>query len=70
MEPMKPANLEIVVANIGTVYQCRSSKMAIKYYNEWKRLSKSGYGRAAHEDVTLFRDGEIYREYNADCKDR
>lgn len=50
---------QVIVGNIGTVYDGPSRREAHKTYDEYRRQSKRGYGRAAGEDVTLFLDNEI-----------
>jgi len=59
---------EVVVGNIGTVYSGWSTKDAARTFMEYRVQSKSGYGRASHEPVTLFYDGEIVKEYIHEVK--
>ena len=54
---------EVVVGNIGYVYSGSDSKQANRIFREYRELSKTNYGRAAGESVTLFHKGEIAREY-------
>lgn len=54
---------QIIVGNIGTVYDGSSLKEAAKTFKEYKEQSRTGYGRAAYEPVTWMRDGEPYREF-------
>lgn len=59
---------EVVVGNVGTVYRGRSIKKALKTFTDYVEASKSGApdghaGRASGEDVTLFRDDDIYKEH-------
>jgi len=56
-------NYQVIVSNIGTVYWGTNGFEAIREYNQYVRLSKSGAGRASDESVTLFMDDEIYREH-------
>lgn len=53
---------QIVVGNIGTI-NCENRKEAFRRFHIYKGYSKHGYGRAAGEDVALFCDGEIAKEY-------
>ena len=53
----------VVVDNIGTVVdsdQPGAYTTASKAFEEYRQMSKDGYGRAAGEDVTWFMDGEPY----------
>ena len=54
---------DLVVGNVGTVYTGTNGFEAIRDYNEYVRLSKDNYGRVGGEDVTLFKNGEPYKEY-------
>ncbi len=49
--------------NVGTVYHGTNGFEANTEMGRYKGLSKHRQGRAAGEPVTLFRDGEIIREY-------
>jgi len=60
------AQFEVVVGNIGTV-EDRNFYECLKAYGEYVKQSKAGYGRAADERVTLFRDGEIQQEHIPGC---
>jgi hypothetical protein len=53
----------VVVANLGTVYHGTDEVKAREEYAEYKRISESGYGRAAHEEVTLFLNGEPVEQH-------
>lgn len=53
----------VVVGNTGTVFTGNKENEARKEFNHYMKLSKQGYGRAAHESVTLMEDGEILKEY-------
>lgn len=59
---MKP-QYEVIVGNIGRVYQGESAFDSYTEYNRYRGLSKRGYGRCANENVTLMRDGDIMAEY-------
>ena len=54
---------QVVVGNIGTVYDGDNADIADKHYEEYVEQSKSGRGRAGGEQVTLFVDGEPEREH-------
>jgi hypothetical protein len=58
-----PARFEVVVGNIGTVYDGPLWKEALQAYSEYRWQSVANYGRAGGEPVTLFRDGEPKWEY-------
>ena len=58
-----PSLSSIVVGNIGTVYTGDSIAEARRTFNTYVKQSKDNYGRAAGEDVTWSRDGEIHKEY-------
>lgn len=53
---------EVVVGNVGTMTY-KSKKLAYECYNAYVTLSKRGETRAAGEDVTLLRNGEIVQEH-------
>ena len=58
-----PRRHTVVVGNIGNVVdsdQKGGYTEAKKAFEEYRRQSKSGYGRAAGEDVTWFMDDEPY----------
>ena len=59
----KKHNYEVIVGNIGTMPYA-VAKLAKECYNTYVTLSKKGEGRAAHEPVTLLKDGEIIEEHN------
>lgn len=54
---------EVYVGNIGCVYSGRDEAETQRVMGEYIRQSRTGYGRAAGESVTLFVDGEIEFEY-------
>lgn len=54
---------EVYVNNIGRVHTGNNPVEANKHYGDYKRQSKSGQGRAAGEEVTLWVDGEPTRTY-------
>jgi hypothetical protein len=55
---------EVMVSNIGRVFEGTNGFEARATYNQYIRLSKAQYGRASGEGVTLWRDGEITAEYS------
>jgi len=56
-------NYHVVVGNIGEVYSGGFYQSALDAFMVYQRKSISGEGRAAGEDVTMLRDGEIVREF-------
>jgi len=56
-------NIEVVCGNIGTVYKGGGRVEAERCFREYVGQSKSKYGRASGECVTMFEDGEIEKEY-------
>ena len=54
---------QVVVGNVGTVYDGDSYNDAMHAYGDYRQQSMDGIGRAAGESVTLFNDGEIEKEY-------
>ncbi len=60
---------EIIVGNIGSVYRGADIKKARRTFNEYKRQSKSGFGRAGHETVTFLENDEPVKEFVCKCKD-
>jgi len=59
---MNDAPFEVVVGNIGTVFVGSEREAKIKF-NVYMAQSIGNYGRAGGEDVTMFRNGEIVREF-------
>ena len=57
---------QVIVGNIGTVYDGDSWNEAKKTYGEYKRISQSGVGRAGGESVTLMDGEEIKYEHFGD----
>ena len=60
---MKNQKYEVIVGNIGCVYQGTDVKEAGNIWQEYADQSANNYGRASGEDVTLMRDGEPLAEY-------
>lgn len=56
---------EVNVGNVGNVYEGESLAEARATYQEYVKLSKKGYGRAASEPVCLFCEakGGVIEEY-------
>lgn len=54
---------EVIVSNVGTVYDGNNSEHASKTYHDYIDMSKEKYGRCSNEEVTLFMDGDIIEEY-------
>jgi hypothetical protein len=54
---------QVIVGNIGTVYNGTNLATAKKVYREYWNQSDAQYGRASNEDVTLMRNGEPIRTH-------
>ena len=54
---------QVIVGNIGCVYNGVSRKRANETFNEYRDQSVGNYGRAAGEEVALFEHGEITRSF-------
>lgn len=59
---------QIIVGNIGTVYQGPSAKEANKHFDEYVEQSKSNTGRAGGEDVFMFLDDEVVKMFEGNLK--
>jgi hypothetical protein len=59
----KPSEYMLIVGNIGTVYTGQNGFEANTLFRSYVGASNAKHGRASGEDVTLFKDGEPYREY-------
>ena len=57
------AEYEVIVGNIGTIYDGGNYREALKRYRTYVKISKSESGRASGEDVIIMRDGEPVKEY-------
>jgi hypothetical protein len=55
---------EVIVGNIGTVYDGASRKDANTTFNVYVELSQRQTGRAAGENVTMLIDGDIVKEFD------
>jgi hypothetical protein len=54
---------EVICGNIGAVYSGTNGFEANKTFQTYAGQSKSNYGRAAGENVTMLKDGEISKEF-------
>lgn len=52
---MTAERYHVIVGNIGIVYDGDNLETAIAQFNEYTQLSIEGYGRAAHEEVGLYK---------------
>ena len=59
------AHWQVIVGNIGTVYDGANGFTARQDYDAYVGLSRAPYGRASGESVVLFRGGEIELEHAA-----
>jgi hypothetical protein len=57
------SNYRVIVGNVGTVYDGPELKQALVHFKECKEQSKTGYGRAAYEEVTLMEGEEIKAKF-------
>jgi hypothetical protein len=58
-------NYEVVVGNIGKVYDGANLSKANSKFDYYVSVSNSSVGRAGNENVTMFKDGEIEREHRS-----
>jgi hypothetical protein len=56
-------SFQVVVGNIGHVYDGSNFMQAQATYSHYVKASKAGVGRAGNEPVTMFHRGEIRCEY-------
>lgn len=63
---MSTTYYQVIVGNIGTVYDGTNKIAAMKCYREYVQQSKEGYGSAGHEPVTVFQDDEVRESYDPD----
>lgn len=61
---------QIIVGNIGTVYEGPDHHEAETTFILYCQLSRNDHGRAAGEPVTWMKDGEIYREQGGNYEAR
>jgi hypothetical protein len=62
-EPEPESKYEVVVANIGTVYDGADRNEALRKFKLYARDSRRGVGRASRETVHLFCDEELIQDY-------
>lgn len=55
---------EVIVGNLGRVYEGDDFAEAHETYKDYVNLSKQDYGRVGGEDVVFFEDSEIIDEYS------
>lgn len=60
---------QVIVNNLGTVYDGASSVDANKIYKAYIQASKEPHGRASGESVIMLKDDEIMREYEGTLQD-
>lgn len=53
MGAKKKDTYQVVVGNVGTVYDGSNKEKALKDFNAYVAISKSGKGRAGGEDVCI-----------------
>ena len=56
-------NFQVIVGNIGTVYDGNNYMQAKCKYTSYVKASRANVGRAAGEPVTLLHNGDIRSEY-------
>lgn len=64
------AKYQVVVGNVGTIYDGDNPIMARTEYGIMKEASKTPFGRASGEPVTLFCDGEPLHGFEYVPEDR
>jgi hypothetical protein len=57
---------EVLVGNIGKTWEGSNGFQANVEYNQWVGKSKRGEGRAAGENITLWKDNEIIKEHEGE----
>jgi hypothetical protein len=62
-EAMHVDRWEVIVGNVGTVFDGTRESAARQTYKDYVIQSKSGNGRAGGEDVTLMKNGEPVNEH-------
>ena len=55
---------QVVVGNLGTVYDGHDEETAYESFGEYCGLSSDDYGRCGGETVTLMCDGEVVEEFD------
>jgi hypothetical protein len=64
-KPDAPIIWRVLCGNVGNVYTGREEHIARQTFHEYVSISQNGSGRAAGENVTLFKDDAIEVEYIA-----
>lgn len=54
---------EVIVSNVGKVLEGNNAFKANSAYHTYVGLSKRNEGRVAGETITLFRNGEVVKEF-------
>ena len=54
---------EVIVGNIGKVFEGSNGFQARVAYNSYVGMSKRNYGRASGESVSLWKDNEPFKEF-------
>ena len=57
------SKFQVVVGNVGTVYDGNSYMVAQCKYDRYVKASRAGEGRVAGEPVTLMHNGEVRMEH-------
>ena len=60
---------QVVVGNLGTVYDGADAETAYECFGEYCGLSEGKYGRCSGETVTLMCEGEIAEEFTPSNRD-
>jgi hypothetical protein len=61
--PNTESDNQVIVGNIGTVYEGNDEAEAYRAFCLYRDKSKAGEGRAADEDVTWMRHNEPHMEH-------
>ena len=59
---------EVFVGNVGSVYSGESLDLALQKFKAYRDQSRDDVGRAAGEDVTVLKNGNIRWEYSGEAK--
>ncbi len=60
---------EVIVGNVGTVYDGPEKMRAKENFRNYKKYSQEGRGRAANEEVTMMLNGEIVDSFDPKNED-
>lgn len=63
---LRNVNWQVIVDNVGTVYDGTDETVARKSYNDYVTISKAGHGRAGGKNVSLFDDSDVVEEHRGD----